>query len=225
MKKNKQWQNRPQQGQPHNNQQQAKVEQKVENAPLTDVADSAPTVEYATDAELASLCVLLDRLDESAQPFGDLTVEIVGNVTGAIRKNIETTGSLSAEDAAEIKKIEEDIAFLEDEAGCNSPFKHVSDSAYKALEEGTDEICVKWKEAQELIRTFASTEVTQMLKASYKDAIDTLVPLQIFGFVWASTSTEATPDIFAKIDEDFNAILNDEVEEPQPEAQPQIAAV
>lgn len=223
MGKNKNWQNRPQQGQPQP-QNQPKVEQKPANAPLSDVVNSAPTVEYCSEAELASLVTLLDKLEESAQKFGDNAVEITGIVVSDIRSRIVTVGNLSEADAAEIKKLEAEIESIEAKAGCASPFESVSLAAYTALEEGTDELCAKWRDNQALIAEFGGEQKSQMTAVDYKDAVDTLAPQQILAFVWATANLEGTPSVFVDIETSFNELLEGE-EELQPEAQPQIAVV
>jgi hypothetical protein len=226
-KQNKNWQNRPQAGQSQNNQQNEKaaiIEQKPVNAPLSDVVNSAPTVAYASEAELASLMTLLGRLEESAQKFGDNAVEITGIVVADIRSRIVTVGTLSEADATEIKRLETEIEAIEAKAGCASPFEPVSLAAYTALEEGTDEMSAKWRDNQALIAEFGGEETKQMTAIDYKDAVDTLAPQQILAFVWATANLEGTPSVFVDIETSFNELLEGE-EEPQPEAQPQIAAV
>lgn len=223
-KNKKGWNNRPQQGQPQNN-NQPKVEQPKANAPLANVADSAPVIEYATEAELASLITLLDRLDESAQKFGDVAVEAMNSITGQVRGLIVTIGSISAEDQKAIDDLKAEIENIEIKAGARSDISAVADFAIKCLEEGVDEICAKWRENQSLIAEFGGDEVQQMLASDYKNAVETLAFQQVTAFVWATADLEGTPSVFTDIEEDYNAILNDEVEEPQPEEQPQIAAV
>lgn len=225
MGKNKSFMNRPQQGQINqkpDNQQQPVVEQKT-NAPLANVVDSAPAVEYCSDAELASLEVLLNSLEQSAEKFGDNAVEITGLVVADIRKRIVTVGTLSEADAVEIKRLEAEIEAIEAKAGCASPFEAVSLAAYTALEEGTDEMSAKWRDNQALIAEFGGEKKSQMTAADYKDAVDTLAPQQILAFVWATADLEGAPSVFIDIETSFNELL--EEEEPQPESQPQIAAV
>ena len=164
--KNNQWKNRPQQGNNQQPQQQPKVEQKQENAPLANVVNSAPAVEYCSEAELASLVTLLDRLEESAQMFGDIAVEATVSITEPIRARIETVGSVSPEDQKAIDDLKAEIESIEINAGARSSIPAVADFAIKALEEGTDEVCAKWRENQLLISEFGGEETKQMTAAN-----------------------------------------------------------
>lgn len=226
--KNKGYMNRPQQGQPqHNN--QPKVEQKQENAPLANIVDSAPTVEYASDAEVAALKTLLSNLAGSAEKFGDTAVEVINMVIEPIRNRIMTVGTLSAEDKKDIERLQDEIEEIEAKAGCGSPFEAVSLAAYNALEEEADKMSAQWRDYQALIATFGGEQKEQMTAADYKDAIDSLAPQQVLAFIWATADLEGCPSIFVEIESSFNEVLEDDSseEEAQPKAQeqPQIAVV
>lgn len=231
MGKNKSFMNRPQQGhnnQKPNNQQQPVVEQKS-NTSLDAVVDSAPTIEYASDADVAAVKTLLSNLEDSAQKFGDTAIEVVSMVIEPIRSRIVTVGTLSAEDKGEIERLQAEIDEIEAKAGCGSPFESVSLAAYTVLEEGTNEMCAQWRDNQALIAAFGGEQKEQMTKADYKDAIDSLAPQQVLAFVWATADLEGCPPIFVEIESSFNEVLENDSseEETQPEAQeqPQIAAV
>lgn len=221
MGKNKAWQNRQQQIN-----QQTKVEQKVENAPLENVVNSAPLIQYASDAEVTSLKALLSNLEDSAVKFGDTAIEVINMIVEPIRSRIVVVGNLSAEDKAEIERLQAEIEEIEATAGCGSPFESVSLAAYTALEEHSNEMCAKWRDNQALIATFAGEQKEQMTAADYKDVIDTLAPQQVLAFVWATTDLEGCPPIFINIESSYNEVLEgDPQEAPQSEPQPAIAAV
>ncbi len=231
-KQNKNWQNRPQQGgQNNNNQQQQKaatIEQKPTNAPLATIADTAPQITYASEADVSSLLNLIGKLEDSAQMFGDVAVEATQSIIAPIRALITTVGSISAEDQKQIDAIKAEIEMIEMSAGARSIFAPVADAAYKALEEGTDPLCIKWKENQELISTFAGEETQQMTADNFKEAIDSLAFQQVMSLVFCTIDIEGCPNAMVSIDEELTATYNENQaaqEEPQPEAQPQIAAV
>lgn len=217
--------NRPQQGQ-NNNQRnnQPVVEQKPANAPLANVVNSAPAIEYASEAEVASLITLLDRLEESAQQFGDVAVEAVGSMTAPIRALIIVGNTISDEDKAQIEALKAELEAVEMNAGARSHIPAVADFAIKALEEGTDEICVKWRENQELISTFGGEETQQMTAKDYKSSVETLAFQQVWAFTFYPVDMKGCPEALVAIDEEFSTVLNSTEGELQPE-QPQIAAV
>ncbi len=211
MGKNRDFRNRPQQGQ--NNQQQAKVEQpKTTNAPLANVVNSTPAVEYCTEAELASLLNLLEKMEESASMFGDVATEATQTIVAPIRAMIVTTGTISTEDQKQIDALKTEIEQIEMNAGARSHIAAVADFAIKALEEGTDEMCTKWRENQELISAFGGDEVSQMSAADYKEAIETLAFQQVMAFVFSPIDMEGCPEALVNIDQEFNAAFEDESE-------------
>lgn len=227
--KNKPYHTRPQQGGQNNTNNQSKVEQKPTNAPLADVVNSAPAVIYASEAEVGSLLNLIGKLEESAAMFGDVATEATQSIIAPIRALIVTVGTISPEDQAQIDAIKAEIEAIEIKAGARSHIPAVADFAIKALEEGTDEICVAWRENQELIAAFGGEETQQMTQEDYKEAINMLAFQQVISFVFAPIDMEGCPEALVNIDSEFNAAFEDEseieTEEPQPEAQPQIAAV
>ena len=225
MGKNRDFRNRPQQGQSNN---QSKVEQpKTANAPLANVADSAPVVEYCSEAELASLLNLLEKMEESASMFGDVATEAVQSVVAPIRSMIVTTGAISPEDQAQIEKLKEEIREIEQNVGARSPFPTVANTALKTLEESADPIAAKWRENQELIGAFGGEETSQMTAADYKDAINTLGFYQVMAFVFSPVDMEGCPEALVNIDQEFNAAFEEEseIETEEPQTQPAIAAV
>lgn len=220
MGKNK-WQNRH----PQNNQNQAKVEQNQQNAPLAGVVDSAPVVEYCSEDELTSLLTLLDRLEESATMFGDIAVEAANSIIEPIRGRIETVGSISAEDQKQIDALKAEIEAIEVAVGARSPFESVSSAAFKALEEFTDPKCVKWRENQLLISEFGGDEKQQMSAADYKEAVENLAFQQVMAFVFSPVDMEGCPLPLVNIDTEFNAAFNEKSEVESEEPVQQIAAV
>ena len=232
MGKNRNFRDRPQQGgQNNNNQQQQKAastEQKPTNAPLANVVNSAPAVIYASEAELASLVLLMGKLEESATMFGDVAVEATQSIIAPIRALITTTGTISPEDQKQIEALKAGLEVIETNAGARSHIPAVADFAIKALEEGTDEICVKWREDQELIAAFGGEETQQMTQEDYKEAINMLAFQQVISFVFAPIDMEGCPEALVNIDSEFNAAFGEESEietEESVQTQPAIAAV